>query len=80
MHAGEVCRAWREATLSPALWTHLHFRLPRDDDEETAEAFVSWLLPRVGQVETLHIDIQDVAQVGACWFRVELCRTVVRAR
>lgn len=62
---GEVCRAWREATLSPALWSHLYFRLPRDDDEETAEAFVSWLLPRVGQVETLHIDIQDVAQVGA---------------
>ncbi len=64
VHAGQVCRAWREATLSPALWSHLYFRLPRDDDEETAEAFVSWLLPRVGQVETLHIDIQDVAQVG----------------
>lgn len=62
VHVGEVCRAWREATLSPALWSHLYFRLPRDDDEETAEAFVSWLLPRVGQVETLHIDIQDVAQ------------------
>lgn len=65
VHAAQVCRAWREATLSPALWQEVYFRLPRDDDEETAEAFVSWLLPRVGQVETLHIDINEVAQVGA---------------
>ena len=74
VHAGQVCCAWREATLSPALWSHLYFRLPRDDDEETAEAFVSWLLPRVGQVETLHIDIQDVAQVGGGQIGLDVCR------
>ena len=61
VRAAEVCRSWREATLSPPLWSAIKVILPCDDDEGTAEAFVSWLLPRVGAVLSLHVDIQDSA-------------------
>ena len=59
MHAAEVCRSWREATLSPSLWTSVKFILPSDDDEGTAEAFLSWLLPRASAVDSLTVDIQE---------------------
>ncbi|EFN50760.1 hypothetical protein CHLNCDRAFT_142486 [Chlorella variabilis] len=59
VHAAEVCRSWREATLSPSLWTSVKFILPSDDDEGTAEAFLSWLLPRASAVDSLTVDIQE---------------------
>lgn len=75
VRASEVCRAWRDATLSPALWPALKFSLASDDDEATTESFLCWLLPRVGCLQALHIDIQEVNAVRAapvllylyCW-------------
>lgn len=59
-----MCRAWREVTLSPALWARVKLTLPHDDDEARAEAFLGWLLARTGAVESMHVDIRTLAQVG----------------
>ncbi|KAL4421329.1 hypothetical protein ABPG75_010620 [Micractinium tetrahymenae] len=59
--ASEVCRAWRDATLAPQLWSSVKLVLPCEDDEAGAESFLSWLLPRAAGVESLHIDIEEAA-------------------